>query len=184
MGLDIFAASHLRFARAIPKQAEFNRLEEELGPDKYLGDVYFIVAPNDRAHRSRLGRMKTGLYAYTRASRRHGFRAGSYSGYNWWRNELCRFALGVGAEEVWANPRRFRGRPFVELIDFTDCDGRIGTTVASKLAADFTVHAARAKRHAAALVAAEPDAGWWLENFRDFARSLRLAAKEGALEFC
>jgi hypothetical protein len=149
--------------------------------------VYFVLHPNDRYHRARLGGMKTGIYAYTPRSRKYGFRAGSYGGYNLWRDQLSRFALGVPAEDVWLEPRRYRGKPFAELIDFTDCDGRIGTTVAAKLAEDFATHAARARRFAATLPGADPN-GWspeeWLASYRDFARAFRLAAKDGALTFC
>jgi hypothetical protein len=187
MGLDVFAASHLRYARPMPRRNAFDRLEAEVaGQGKSLDEVYFFFSANDASHRARLGGMKVGLYTYTRSSRRHSFRAGSYGYYNWWRNELSLFALGVAAETVWAAPRAYRARAFMELIDFTDCDGRIGTTVAAKLAADFTAYAKRATRHAATIVMdGVTDAGAdWLANYRDFARALRLAAKGGALTFC
>ena len=191
MGLDIFAASHLKYARPIPKGKAFDRLERDLQDDgRSLDKAYFILWPNQAAHRARLGGMKPGLYEYTkRKSRRFEFRAGSYSYYNWWRDELSRFALGAGAEEVWRNPRTYRGRPFVELIDFTDCDGRLGTNVCAQLAAHFTIHAARARRYAATVTHPEapgdPDVGaGWLANYRDFARACRLAARGGALRFC
>lgn len=190
MGLDIFAVSHLKYVRSIPKGKGLGRLEQEVqDKGKEFFEVYFILSPNDPAHRARLTGMKPGLYEYTTKSRRHGFRAGSYSYYNWWRNELANFALGVDAEDVWFEPHMYRGQPFVELINFTDCDGRIGTTVAAKLAADFTSHTAKAKRFAATVTHPDapddPDTGtYWLQNFRDFATAFRLAAKDGALEFC
>jgi hypothetical protein len=187
MGLDIFAVSHLRYVRPMPRGKALERLEAEAEEQgKSLHEIYFFLSSNDSTHRARLGGMKVGLYARTKSSRSYGFRAGSYSGYNWWRNELSLFALDEEAEEVWVEPRRYRGKPFVELIDFTDCDGRIGTTVAAKLAADFTGYAKKAARHATTIVVEEnPDAGtYWLETYRDFATALRLAAKDGALTFC
>jgi hypothetical protein len=192
VGLDIFAASNLRYARPIPGRKALERLEEELSrKDKYLTDVYFLVYPNQACFRQRLAGTKPGLYTYTRSTRRHSFRAGSYSGYNWWRDQLSRFALGVDAPTVWGDPRGFRGRPFVELINFTDCDGRIGTRVATKLAEDFKSHAAGAKRFVPVASGEDAD-GWdetdqksyWLEVYREFARAFRLAAKKGALAFC
>jgi hypothetical protein len=189
MGLDISAASHLKYARTIPNAKAFDKLEADLlKKGKSLDDVYFMVYPNQRCHRARLGGMKSGLYERTPKSRGHEFRAGSYSYYNWWREELCEFALDTEPEEVWMYPEDFVGRPFVELIDFTDCDGRIGTNVAAKLAADFTIHAARAKRYAARVTHPDspddPEVGaGWLQNYRDFARAFRLAAKNGALAF-
>lgn len=190
MGLDIAAASHLKYVRPIPKRKALEQLDAELAEKgKSLSDAYFIVWPNGRDFRARLGGMKTGLYEYTKKSRRHGFRAGAYSYYNWWRNELSVFALDEEAEDVWMEPRFYRGEPFVELIDFTDCDGRIGTSVCAKLAADFTAWAARAKRYASKVTHPEapddPDVGaGWLANYRDFARAFKLAAKNGALKFC
>lgn len=189
MGLDVFAASHLKYSRPIPRGKAFDRLEEEAGAKgKEIDEVYFFLSPNLPVHRARLGGMKTGLYAYTAKSRRFGFRAGSYGYYSWWRNELSLFALDVEAEDVWFDARSFRGRPFYELIDFTDCDGRMGTNVCAKLAANFTVYAARAKRHAATVTDPDypddPDVGaGWLQTYRDFARAVRLAARGGALTF-
>ena len=186
MGLDIFAANHLRYLQPVPKGKALDRIIEELEEqNKSLYDVYFPLFPNHPSHRARLGGMKTGLYEYTSKSRKYSFRAGSYSGYNAWRNHLSLFTLNAEAEEVWNAPRSYRDQPFFELINFTDCDGRIGTSVAEKLAEDFTSHATRAKRFASTLTDPEdwsPDN--WLEVYRDFTRGLRLAAKNGALTFC
>jgi hypothetical protein len=187
MGLDVYAVSHLRYVRPIPRGKAMERLEAEAeAQGKSPGELYFFLSGNDSSHRARLGGMKVGLYAFTRSSRRHSFRAGSYSGYNWWRNELSLFALGEEDESVWVEPQSFRGKPFWELIDFTDCDGRIGTTVAAKLAADFTGYAKKAARYAGTITVEDyPEAGAnWLATYREFATALRLAAKDGALTFC
>jgi hypothetical protein len=181
MGLDIHAASHLRYVGPFPKDEERERLERELlAQNKYLDDVYFFLSANSPGHKARLAGMKVGYYEYTDRTEQHSFRAGSYSGYNWWRQQLCLFALGVAPEEVWRHPRRYRGKPFVELIDFTDCDGRIGTKVAAKLAQDFRDHEKPAADFASTL---GEDSGW-LENYEDFALAFELAAQDGALAFC
>jgi len=65
------------------------------------------------------------------------FRAGSYSGYNKWRDELARRALDLPAATVWEDPSRFVEAPFFELINFSDCEGTIGPDAASDLATDF-----------------------------------------------
>jgi hypothetical protein len=193
MGLDIFAASHLRYVRPVPRGKAFDRLEAELArKGKSIGDAYFLLSPNQACFRQRLSGMKPGLYAYTRATRRYSFRAGSYSGYNWWRNQLSLFIFGVDDATVWGSPRDFRGDPFVELINFTDCDGRIGTRVSAKLGEDFTTYARSARKHTPVPVESEDTQGWdeadqlryWRELYRDFGRAFRLAAKNGALEFC
>lgn len=69
-----------------------------------------------------------------------GFRAGSYGGYNAFREELSRLALGVEPEEVWQDPDRFRDRPFFELINFADNEGTIGSEAAADLHADFVAY--------------------------------------------
>jgi hypothetical protein len=183
MGLDVHAASHLRYVGPMPSYEERDRLEQELDKQKKLMDeVYFFLSANDRAHKARLDGMKPGLYQYTERSRQHGFRAGSYSGYNLWRRLLSRFAHGVEPEEVWEHPRRYRGKPFVELIDFTDCDGRIGTKVAARLAKDFRDHAGRIAEFGAKLNAEERE--YWLEVYGEFTKAFELAGQDGALRFC
>ncbi|MBV6343136.1 hypothetical protein [Candidatus Magnetobacterium casense] len=66
------------------------------------------------------------------------FRAGSYSGYNEWRSELCHRALSSSPNEVWENEGKYAGKPFVELIAFSDCEGAIGPKTSAKLSKDFT----------------------------------------------
>jgi hypothetical protein len=176
MGLDIHAASHLQYVRPIPQGVEFDRLEEEVNrQDKCLDEVYFLLFPNDPEWKGHLAGMEPGLYEYTAATEKHGFRAGPYSYYNAWREHLSHFALGVEPSTVWKDPGQFAGRPFVELINFTDCDGRIGTRLAAKLAADFHAHAVKAEEFAALLDGDES----FIDNYRDFARAFELAAQQG-----
>lgn len=80
------------------------------------------------------------VYTYERSD---GFRAGSYSGYNGWREQLAVLA-GYPAERgsghshdhsagAWA----VASGPFWELINFADNEGIIGAEVSAKLAKDF-----------------------------------------------
>lgn len=180
MGLDVSAASHLRYVGPIPSAEAREKLEEALtaqGKDPY--DVYFYVYGNGTAHKAQLKGTKPGLYQYTESSQQHGFRAGSYSGYNLWRRMLCRFAHGVEPEEVWEHPRRYRGKAFVELIDFSDCDGRIGAKVAAKLAQDFRDHAKRVADYSTTL----DDGEYLWEVYQEFATAFALAGQDGALAF-
>lgn len=187
MGLDIVAASRLEFAGPLPRGRALHALAEEFeARGEELYETYFVVSGNRPAHRARLRGTRVGLYTYGRGSRTFGFRAGSYTTYNWWRNELCLFAHGAAAEDVWAERHKYRRAAFYELIDFTDSDGRIGTAVCAELAADFAAHARRARPFALTVdVADAPDAGaYWLETYRNFARAFELAANGGALRFC
>ena len=74
---------------------------------------------------------------YKGSGRQGSFRAGSYGGYNRWRNELCQVMLGVNARVVWESPSKWSDSEFYELIDFSDCEGFIGPRTCAKLARDF-----------------------------------------------
>lgn len=119
MGLDITAYSHLVY----------------LGPykdgyhDQYI-DIYGYEAFN------RLDGLAPGAYAPTERTRSFSFRAGPYSAYNRWREALCRCVLQVEPRQVWHNPEAYVGRPFVELIHFSDCEGAIGPRTSQKLMQD------------------------------------------------
>jgi hypothetical protein len=181
MGLDIRAASHLRYVGPVPDEDEWQRLNDEAeAAGRCVSEQYFFLGPNDDGWDDRLGDMTPGLYECTPATEQHEFRAGTYSGYSDWREQLCRSALGVSPETVWENPEQFTGQPFVELIHFTDCDGRIGTAVAAKLATDFYAHTAGF----AADVAGQEYTGYYLSTYRDFTTAFGLAGQGGALEFC
>jgi hypothetical protein len=180
MGLDVSAASHLRYVGPIPREDQREQLEKDVAAlGKEMWDVYFFVYSNGAPHKARLTGTKPGLYALTERTEQHSFRAGSYSGYNLWRRLLCRFAHGVEPEEVWQNPRRYKGKLFVELIDFTDCDGRIGAKVSAKLAQDFRDHAKRAKDYATTI----EDGGYLWEVYQEFTKAFALAGEDGALAF-
>jgi hypothetical protein len=179
MGLDIHAVSHLRYVGPIPDDDELERLQEQVS-DADLEVAYFVLYPNAECFEAHLAGMEPGLYECTAASEHHEFRAGSYSYYNAWRENLCRLALDVEPDCVWEQPELYDGRPFFELINFSDADGRIGCELAEKLAEDFRDFAAEAEEFAARL----DDEESFIQNYRDFAQAFELAARGGALEFC
>ena len=115
---------------------------------------------------------------------RTSFRAGSYSGYNWWREQLCRFALEVEPGEVWEDPDAFAGKAFVELINFSDAEGAIGPRTAAKLARDFQNHAARRGEWAARHIANADEREYFVESYADWQHGFELAAQGGVLIFC
>lgn len=125
MGLDIRAYSQCKFV-APQEGGDYEAHEDE---HVLIDGVSFT---------DRLDGLPQGWYAVEGVA--YGFDAGSYSGYNVWREQLCRAALDVGPEEVWSDPDRFSGKPFVELIDFSDCEGSIGPKTSAKLLADFVTH--------------------------------------------
>lgn len=110
-----------------------------------------------------------------------GFRAGSYGGYNAWRNELARMAGYGRAETAWAGETNSNGRrPFIELIHFSDCEGIIGWPVAAKLAGEFAECQSIAETH----ICEDPSDGQWFRDlYAEWRRAFEMAADGGAVEF-
>jgi hypothetical protein len=131
-------------------------------------DIYFAVGDDETR---RAADLKPGVYTF---DKREGFRAGSYGGYNQWRDMLAVFAAFPSARYVWNSRDRVAGQPFVELIDFSDFEGVIGPTVSAKLAADFAAHQERANAH--------PDE-WWRSKYAEWRKAFEVAADGGAVEF-
>ena len=113
----------------------------------------------------------------------HSFRAGSYGSYSRWRDELA-CMLGYEAVDieflgelrksyaasVWNDPQP---GPFVDLINFSDCEGVIGTEVSNKLYNDF--------------IAYRSDAGkrgdWFYSVYEGFISALEMAKDNGCLVY-
>jgi hypothetical protein len=113
--------------------------------------------------RSGTGFLHGGCYATTEATETHDFRAGSYGGYNAWRDDL--------REQF--NPDQSPDGPFYELIWFADNEGCIGELAAADLLADF-------REHARTYVAPE---GWGRQKYEDWTRAFELAADGGLVRF-
>ncbi|MES1046340.1 hypothetical protein HYI36_00780 [Bacillus sp. Gen3] len=93
-----------------------------------------------------------------------GFRAGSYSGYNWWRAKLEQFASG---------------NDFDELINFADNEGVIGFIVSKKLAKDFKENEIKAKEFAETI----NDGDWWFSQYQRWKKAFEIASDNGAVDF-
>jgi len=108
-------------------------------------------------------------------SERMDFRAGSYAGYNAWRDRLARLAGHESAKGAWDKPPP-AGSPFIELINFFDNEGIIGPVVSAKLAADFSAHREMAERFE------WPDR-WFFEAYCLWQKAFEMAADGGAVSF-
>lgn len=95
----------------------------------------------------------------------------SYSGYNRFREWLCGSVLAVTTRAVWNDPGKFKGRPFVELINFSDCEGVIGPLTSAKLAQDFDQFPALRNHYE------------YGETYQKFAAMFAFAADSGAVHF-
>ncbi len=98
------------------------------------------------------------------------FRAGSYGGYNEWRNELAKLAGFESAQDFWDNATD--DAPFFELINFSDCEGIIGPKASAELAKDFASHTPH-----------DAFAGWFAENYENWKTAFEMAADGGAVDF-
>jgi hypothetical protein len=134
MGLDITYYLGLQEVDAV-----FNADGEPIDPQtrKPLGFDYYQPIPNP--HYERDEGLVGKIYRFDETD---GFRAGSYGGYNQWRDELAKLA-GYPP-----HPREkhslhqssaceVQSGPFWELLTFSDCEGTIGPKIATKLAKDF-----------------------------------------------
>jgi hypothetical protein len=157
MGLDIIA---LRQAK----------LREDAKEDTAYEEGLTFAYPNP-AFPGRDDGLAEGYYA---SEERMQFRAGSYSGYNRWREWLSETMLGVPPETVWAAPAEWADKPFFELIYFADNEGVIGPKTSAALAADFREHADRA-------LATDDD--YFVELYGHWQKAFEMAADDGLVQF-
>lgn len=129
MGLDITAFSRIEDTGIPVERFEWEELDV---PHVYVNN-------HGPFHRSGGGLTNHHLYRATGESHSTSFRAGSYSGYNYWRSGLAVFATGHTVESYWGAEGDI-DLPFYELINFTDCDGAIGWEAAADLLIDFNNH--------------------------------------------
>jgi len=157
---------------------------------------YAIRTNNNNNFNYQLGSLKKDKYYYTTPSSKYGsFRAGSYSGYNYWRNELAILIGYDNDENVWKdnsfdpikiyNNRKDKlksingekielVKPFLELIFFSDCEGVIGPDVSKKLYDDFCNYENIAKLH--------PDKNFY-DLYLKWKEAFKVASDNGAVCF-
>lgn len=165
MGLDITAYRQL--------QGPVSQDQDEDGPWLSATDSAFIA---------RTDGLEEGAYAS--AAEEFDFRAGSYGGYNQWRDELAKLAgypamrhapsYGPPRDLHAASAWQADSGPFWELINFSDCEGTIGPKTSAKLAADFAAHQEKADAHAE---------GWFRELYAKWRKAFEMAADGGAVSF-
>lgn len=175
MGLDVTAYSGLQF---IESMDDIEAFEEKYWTGSELTATY--VSKYDGGFPEHLGSLiKGSVYSF---KNEYDFRAGSYSGYNYWRDLLSRAALKVPAQTVWKNPDQFRDLPFYWLVNFSDCEGYIGPEKCAILLKNFTELRATVE---ASLPAS--DTAWppdeFMTRYDMWMTALQLAADGGMLMF-
>ena len=124
--------------------------------------------------------VEEGMYKDSAGCESHDFRAGSYGGYNDFRDTLCQIMHGVPAMEIWKNPETFEGKEFYNLINFSDCEGHFGPTSAKKLHEDFIKYRDKFIKGAQKK---EPYKGYYTRVYDDFTLGFEIASKGGVLIF-
>ncbi len=171
MGLDITAYSHLKH---VGKHTDgwcedYDNHVQAFAYDCFPASFRGIPVLGTEQHGG-TGFLVGGCFEFTPETERHGFRAGSYSGYNAWRADL----------QEQFNPERDPESPFYELIWFADNEGAIGPEAARDLLADF-------EQHADAYAANRPGGPlaekYELERYADWTKAFRLAAADGLVDF-
>lgn len=171
MGLDITAYSGTQAVRAF---------DDKFGVEEYETEYYFsdegkycaIYGKNNASFTQNDG-LVPGAYSY---ENEHGFRAGSYSSYNRWRDQLAHLAGYGCAENAWALCKDGipADKPFIELINFSDCEGTIGSKTATKLLTDFEKYDK---------VAMEVEDPWFYDLYTEWKTAFQMAADNGFVSF-
>jgi hypothetical protein len=169
MGLDITAYRRLTLAVGNEAFDETGDLEWDKGWRQLYVNGDFPGRADD---------IKDG-YAYRAEEAIHAVSVG-YGGHMRFRDQLAELVgwwpiegkYGPSAAAaVWANPKP---GPFVELINFSDCEGTIGTSTSAKLAKDFAEYQSKADAH--------PDE-WFRELYGKWRAAFQMAADGGAVAF-
>ena len=184
MGLDITAYSHLKHIGRHEKDPARNEgepggMDDWCYYDNHVEAYAYDTFPASYRGLPTLwtadGLVHGGCYEITEQTETHGFRAGSYGGYNAWRQNL--------ANQFNPAPRKLDdglryltepdpAKPFYELIWFADNEGCIGPEAAKDLLADF-------RKHASAYVPYFEQG----DTYTDWTRAFELAANGGLVYF-
>lgn len=121
MGLDCTAYSNLRQLHV--EEIQFPEHKEKNETIFYLNEDY----PN-----SAKDILPDVVYLY---DKKESWKSGSYGSYNQWRDWLA--TLGGWKSTDHACQKGNWGDPFFELINFSDCEGTLGTNVCKKLLKNF-----------------------------------------------
>ena len=174
MGLDIRYYSNIK------------ELESEIDEDDYDEEV-IRVYENDGFDYQLGSLKKNALYIPTDNTETGSFRAGSYGGYNQWRNMLAMMAGYESDESVWNDfdsqlryikiknieGENIQMKPFYELIYFSDCEGVIGPNISKKLHQDFVDFHKKIKGQDR----------MFIEKYKEWETAFKVASNNGLVKF-
>jgi hypothetical protein len=99
------------------------------------------------------------------------FRAGSYSGYNRFREELAGL-VGYVPQAAWSG-QVSEESPFYPMVNFSDCEGTLGPQTCARLAKDFADHQDKA----------DEIGGYFAEAYSQWRRAFEEVAGNGFVSF-
>jgi hypothetical protein len=181
MGLDITAYSQITLLEILPNEQAWQQKygdadEDDDAPDP---DPPLLFLSADLPFPERLTPLvvpPSGIAVYQGTGDAFAFRAGPYSYYNHWREQLSLLVTGLPPERLWKTRDRAETRrlPFYLLIDFSDCDGAIGPQAAQTLAQQFAQFQLQANAY---------DDDDFRGLYADFRRGFELVGTTGVVVF-
>jgi len=169
MGLDITSYKNVKI---IGRSSDVEEWEENYYLNNKEDTVFIYPGLSNFFPEWAVGLEYGAVYEYEDA---FGFRAGSYSGYNYWREWLCETFLNVSPRTVWNNPELYEDKPFYRLIHFADNEGFISQIHAQKLAKDF-------QQYQNVVDTLDCDE-WMKEKYNDWRKAFEMASENGFVEF-
>jgi hypothetical protein len=128
--------------------------------------------------------IEEGGYISTTESKFSDFRAGPYSFYNRFRETLSMSIHGVMPTAIWDSVEDYEGKPFIEMINHSDCEGCFGAKVSAKLHEDFAANRHKFKEYIDTQGWHEDKIEDYLSLYDDFMKAFGIGREEGIVKFC
>jgi hypothetical protein len=184
MGLDIMAISNLE--KKYKMDDRVKSLSWQLRPKIKKTRIKIDTTPygSEQGGYNKCEDMEGGKYAETDLTEEHHFRAGSYGSYNRFRRILSKAVVGVEPEIIWNNTGEYKNSPMFEMINFSDCEGILGTGVCKKLHPQFVENRERFGNYLMRELSYDGVAiDWEMRTYDDFTEAFRLGAENGIVVY-
>jgi hypothetical protein len=184
MGLDIMAISNLEKKHKLSEEQK--ALPWEFQTAKKATRITIDATPYGSEHGgfNKCEDMEGGKYAETDETTEHHFRAGSYSGYNTFRKLLSKGVAEVDVDTLWGNEDQYKDSPMFEMINFSDCEGILGTGVCQKLYQQFVDNRVKFENYLKVEFGQDVNTvKWEMETYDNFSEAFRLGSQKGIVVY-
>ena len=184
MGLDIMAISNLEKKHKLSEEQK--ALPWEFQPAKKATRMKIDATPYGSEHGgfNKCEDMEGGKYAETDETTEHHFRAGSYSGYNRFRKLLSKGVADVDVDTLWENEAQYKDSPMFEMINFSDCEGILGTGVCQKLYPQFVDNRVKFENYLKSEFGQDVNTVIWeMETYDNFTEAFKLGSQNGIVVY-